>query len=150
MLWSSSHPLTASSCVSPVRVDRSRIAPLEISLTMARSEPSGDRLQLHIGSACGGSEVLPVLTLNRKVSVVSSLIMLYMHSVDGKLAHCTFQMLASLRTRRGGPPAIGMATMEDGVSGLAYLGVEIYRISEPSGVNLGCWSCSALVITVSG
>ncbi len=44
---------------------------------------------------------------------------------------------------------MGMAKMEEGVSELADLGVEIYKISEPSGVTLGCESCSALIIILS-
>ena len=32
---------------------------------------------------------------------------------------------------------------------LADLGVEIYKISEPSGVTLGCFSGSALVVRLS-
>jgi hypothetical protein len=75
--------------------------------------------------------------------------MLYRHIVDGKRAHCTFQMRVSLRTKRGVPPFIGIAKMEEGVSGLAALGVEIYKISEPSGVTLIPESCPALTIRLS-
>src|SRR5258708_8365934 len=71
--------------------------------------------------------------------------MLYMQTVDGNRAHCTFQMLRSLRTKRGVPPRMGMAKIEEGVSGLADSGVEIYKISEPSGVTLGCEGRSAAV-----
>jgi hypothetical protein len=42
-----------------------------------------------------------------------------------------------------------MANMEEGVSGLADLGVEIYKISEPSGVTLSAESCPALTIRLS-
>lgn len=66
--------------------------------------------------------------------------MLYMQIVDGKRAHCTFQMPASFKTKRGVPPPIGIAKMEERFLGLADLGVEIYKISEPSGVSPGCES----------
>ena len=69
---------------------------------------------------------------------VSPLRLLYRQTADGKGEHCTFQMRTSLRTRRGVPPAIGIAKMELGVLRSADLGVEIYKISEPSGVTLGC------------
>jgi hypothetical protein len=42
-----------------------------------------------------------------------------------------------------------MAKMEDGVVRLSDLRLEIYKISEPSGVTLGCRSCSALAIILS-
>lgn len=116
---------------------------------MARSKPSGDRLQLHEGSTCGASGPLPLLTSNRNVSMVSPLAMLYMQVVDGKRAHCTFQMPTSLRTSRGVPPPIGIAKIEEMVSGVADLGVAIYKISELSGVTLGCERCSALVTRFS-
>ena len=79
---------------------------------------------------------VPLLTSKRNVSVVFPFVMLYRQIVDGKRAHCTFQMPTSFRTKRGVPPPIGMARMEE-VSGLVDLGVETYRISEPSGVSLG-------------
>jgi len=65
---------------------------------------------------------------------------LYKQIVEGKRAHCTVKMATSLRTNRGVPPRIGIAKMEEGVSG-PDLGVEIYKISEPSGVTVGCESC---------
>src|SRR6267143_154278 len=116
---------------------------------MARCEPSRDKAQLQSGSICGRSALFPLLTSNRNVSVVFPFVMLYRQIVDGKRAHCTFQMRTSLRTKRGVPPPIGMAKMDDGVSGLEDLGVEIYKISEPLGVTLGCESCSALIIILS-
>src|SRR5437868_7587453 len=116
---------------------------------MARCEPSGDKLQLPSGSTCGGTELFPFFKSNRNVSEVFPFEMLYRQTVDGERAHCTFQMWTSLSTRRGAPPAIGRAKMEEGVSGPADWGVEIYKISEPSGVTLGCESFSALVITLS-
>src|SRR6267378_2779459 len=112
----------------------------------ALSKPSGDKLQLQSQSIWGGSLLFPLRTSNRNVSEVFPFLMLYRQIVDGKGAHCTFQMRTSLRTRRGVPPAIGMAKMENGVLRSADLGVEMYKISEPSGVTLGCKSCSALVI----
>jgi hypothetical protein len=128
------HPFIVSLRVSPVTVERSRIVPLSPSQTMARFRPSGDKLQLHDGSICSGSECLPVLTSKRNVSVVSPLIVLYMQIAEGKGEHCTFQIPTSRRIRRGVPPAIGIAKMELGVLRSADLGVEIYKISEPSGV----------------
>src|ERR1700737_26124 len=125
MLPNSLHPFTGTSRVSPVRVERNRIVPLGLAETMARCDPSGDKLQLHRGSTCGGPEVLPLRSSNRNVSMVSPLPLLYMQRVDGERAHCTFQMPASLRTKRGVPPLIGTAKMEDWVSGVADLGVEI-------------------------
>src|SRR6478672_7429691 len=147
MLPNSFHPFTANSCVSPVSVERSRIVPfLGLSGTMARCKPSGDRLQLHNGSICGGLALFPLRTSNRNVSELFPFMMLYRQIADGKGAHCTFQMRKSLRTRRGVPPSIGMAKMENGVVRSADLDVEMYKTSEPSGVTLGCKSCSALVI----
>jgi hypothetical protein len=50
------HPFTTRSRVLPVEVERSRIVPwLGSRATMARCERSGDRLQLHSGSICGGA-----------------------------------------------------------------------------------------------
>jgi hypothetical protein len=40
---------------------------------------------------------------------------------------------------------MGIAKMEIGVSGPPDVGAERYKISEPSGVTLGCESCSELV-----
>src|SRR5437868_368138 len=138
MLPNSFHPFTLNSRISPLTVDRSRIFPLSPSQTMARCEPSGDKLQLHTGSTCVGSERFPVFTSKRNVSVVSPLRLLYMQTADGKGEHCTFQIPTSLSTRRGVPPAIGIAKMELVIFRSADLGVETYRISERSGVNLGC------------
>jgi hypothetical protein len=77
------------------------------------------------------------------------LVVLYMQTVDGKRAHCTFQMLTSLRTKRDVPPAIGTAKIEEGVPGLADLGVEIYNSSKPSYVTRGSKSCSVAVTKFS-
>ena len=77
------------------------------------------------------------------------LVMLYRQIVDGKRAHCTFLMPTSLRTSRGAPPRIGMAKMAEGVSGLASFGVEIYKISEPSGLSLGRYIWSGPATTLS-
>jgi hypothetical protein len=63
--------------------------------------------------------------------------MLYRQVVDGKRAHSTAKMPTSLRTKRGAPPSIGIARREEEDSVLGDLGVEIYKISEPSGVSLG-------------
>lgn len=84
---------------------------------MARCEPSGDRPELHSGSICGGSVVFPLLTSNRNVSEEFPFVMLYRQIVDGKRAHCTIRMMTSCRTKRGVPPVIGMAKMDDSVSG---------------------------------
>ncbi len=149
MFVNSFHPFTTRSRVSPEDVERSRIVPLGLKGIMARCEPSGDKLQLQSGSICGRAVLFPILTSNRYVSTVFPFLMLYMQTVDGNRAHCTFQMLRSLRTRRGVPPRMGMAKTEEGVSGLADLGVEIYKISEPSGVPLGCESRSAAVTRFS-
>src|SRR5882762_252567 len=116
---------------------------------IARSEPSGDKSQLQSGSICGGSVLLPLLTSNLNVSAVFPFVMLYRQIVDGRRAHCTFQMRTSLRTRRGVPPRIGMAKMEERVSGPRKLGVEVCRMSEPSGATLGCESWSALFTRLS-
>src|SRR5207253_8555327 len=70
--------------------------------------------------------------------------------VDGRGAHCTLLMPTSLRMKRGVPPPTGTAKIEERVLGPADLGVETYRISEPSGVSLGSESCSALLTTLSG
>src|SRR5215472_9431893 len=109
---------------------------------MARSEPSGDKLQLKADSICGARAILPVFTSNLKVSEISPFAMLYRQIVEGARAHCTFQMPTSLRIKRGVPPPIGMAKMDEGMSRLADLGTETYRISVPSGVTMGCetWS----------
>src|SRR6267143_822145 len=140
------HPFTTRSRVLPVDVDRSWIVPWsEPTATKARCEPSGDKLQTASGSICGGPIVLPLRTSKRKVSRVFPFEVLYTHIVDGKRAHSTAKMATSLRTNRGGPPCMGMAKIEEGVSGPADLGVETYKISEPSGVTLGCESCSAAV-----
>ena len=76
--------------------------------------------------------LFPLLKSNRYVSTVFPLLMPYIQTVDGNRAHCTFQMWTSFRTKRGVPPAIGMAKIEEGVSAEEDLGVEIYKISEPS------------------
>src|SRR5215510_12863566 len=117
---------------------------------IARCEPSGDKLQLQSGSFCGGSRVLPLFTSKRKVRQVFPFAVLYRQIVDGFRAHCTFQIPTSLRTKRGGPPSRGIAKIDEGASASAGLGVEIYKISEPSGVTLGCERCSVLVIRLSG
>jgi hypothetical protein len=62
--------------------------------------------------------------------------MLYRQIVEGKRAHCTVKMATSLKTNRGVPPRIGIAKMEEEVSG-PDLGVEMYKISEPSGDTVG-------------
>src|SRR6516165_892778 len=105
---------------------------------IARSEPSGDKLQLNADSICGGTASLPLFTSNLKVWEISPFAMLYRQMVEGARAHCTFQMPTSLRMKRGLPPPIGMAKREDGVSRPADLGVEIYTISDPSGAIMGC------------
>src|SRR6266849_3341472 len=129
-------PLTTRSRVLFEDVDRSWIVPsLEATGTKARCEPSGDKLQKPSGSICGGSVLLPLLTSNRKVSRVFPFEMLYVQIVDGKRAHSTAKIATSWRTNRGGPPCMGMAKIEEGVSGPADLGLAIYKISEPSGVT---------------
>src|SRR5215469_10207001 len=109
---------------------------------IALSEPSGDKLQLQLGSICGADGLFPLLTSNRNVSQVLPFTVVYMQMVDGKRAHSTIAMPTSLSTRRGGPPPIGTARIAEGDSGPADLGVETYKISDPSGVILGCdrWS----------
>src|SRR5262245_57502657 len=117
---------------------------------IARCEPSGDKLQLQSGSFCGGSAVLPLLTSKRNVCQVFPFAVLYRQIVDGIRAHCTFQMPTSLRIKRGAPPSRGIAKIDEGASASADLGVEMYKISEPSGVTLGCERCSVLLIRRSG
>src|SRR5215469_6290150 len=116
---------------------------------IARFKPSGDKPQLQSGSSCGGSVVLPLFTSKRYVCQVFPLAVLYRQVVDGRRAHCRFQMPTSFRTKRGVPPPIGLAKIEEGVSGVAEVGVEMYRISDPSGATLGCDRCSLLVIRLS-
>jgi hypothetical protein len=58
MLPNSFRPVTGTSRVLPVRVERRRIVSLRLGQTMARCEPSGDKLQLHRGSLCGGTTTL--------------------------------------------------------------------------------------------
>jgi len=137
--------------LSPVEVARSWIFSCSGLRTMIAScEPSGDKLQLQsAASISGGAVRVPLLTSKRNVSVVFPFAMLYRQSVDGKRAHCTFQMPTSFRTKRGVPPPIGMARMEERVSGSVDLGVEIYKISEPSGVTLACRSRSTLLARLS-
>ena len=144
------HPFTTRSRALPEDVDRSWIVSwLEPTATKARCEPSGDKLQKPSGSICGGPVLLPLLTSNRKVSRVFPFEMLYVQIVDGKRAHSTAKIATSWRTNRGGPPWMGIAKIEEGVSGPADLGVETYKISEPSGVTLGCESWSAAVTRLS-
>src|SRR5215469_9070557 len=120
------HPFTTTSRSLSVAVERKWIFPsFAPKTTIARSEPSGDRSQLQSRSICGGSGLLPFLTSNLNVSEVFPFVMLYRQIVDGSRAHCTFQMRLSLRTRRGIPPPIGMAKMEERRSGSSGLGVEI-------------------------
>src|SRR5258708_17197860 len=150
MLSNPFHPFMASSRFSPVSVERNWIVPfLGPPGIMARCKPSGDKLQLQSQSIWGGSLLFPLRTSNRNVSEVFPFLMLYRQIVDGKGAHCTFQMRTSLRTRRGVPPPTGIAKMEDGVSRSPDFEVEIYKISVPSVVARGCKSCSALVIRFS-
>src|SRR5436190_21182778 len=131
------HPFTTRSRVFPEDVDRSWIVPwLEPTATKARCEPSGDKLQKPSASICGEPVLLPLLTSNRKVSLIFPFETLYRQTVDGKRAQATAEMPRSLRTNRGVPPPIGIAKIEEG-SGAAVLGVAIYKISEPSGVTLG-------------
>jgi hypothetical protein len=59
------HPFTKTSRAFPVDVERKWILPsFAPKTTIARSEPSGDKLQLQLGSICGGSVLLPLLTSN--------------------------------------------------------------------------------------
>src|SRR4051812_46721117 len=116
---------------------------------MARSVPSGDRLQLNADSICGLPAILPLCTSKRNVSELSPLATLYRQIVEGKRAHCTFQMPISLRMKGGVPPPIGMAKMEEGFSWLVDVVVEIYRISEPSGTTTDCETWSVLVTRLS-
>ena len=76
-------PFVVSLRVSPVRVERSRIVPLSPLQTIARVRPSGDKLLLHDGSICAGSVCLPVCTSNRKVWLVSPVILLYKQTAQG-------------------------------------------------------------------
>jgi hypothetical protein len=94
---------------------------------MARREPSRDKAQLQEGSICGGSALFPLRTWNRNVSEVFPFMTLYRQVVDGNRAHCTFQMRTSLRIKRGVPPPMGMAKIEEGVSAPGDLGVEMYK-----------------------
>src|SRR5438045_1458 len=113
------HSFTISSFVSPAEVERSLIVFWRgPKATMARREPSGDKLQLQSGSVCTAPATLPLFTSKRKVSAVTPFVMLYMHVVDDKLAHWTFHIRKSLRTLRGAPPANGIARMEERASEL--------------------------------
>ena len=94
---------------------------------MARCKPSGDKLQLQVGSIWAGSACFPLLTSNPNVSEVFPFETLYRQTVDGKRAHCTFQMLTSFRTNLGAPPPIGIAKMEVGVSRPGDWGLERIR-----------------------
>jgi hypothetical protein len=76
-------------------------------------------------------------------------VLLYMQTVGGNGAHCTYQRLTSLRTKRDVPPAIGTAKIKERVPGVADLGMEIYKSSKPSYVTLGSKSCSAAVTRLS-
>ena len=58
-------------------------------------------------------------------------------------------MVATVSTSRGAPPRMGTAKIEEAVSWSEDLGVETYKISDPSGVSLGCESCSAAVTSFS-
>src|SRR3954453_3153454 len=115
---------------------------------IARSEPSGDKLQLNADSICGGPAILPLITSKRNVSELSPLETLYRQIIEGKRAHCTFQMPTSLRTKRGVPPPIGMAKI-DCVSWLGDVVAEIYKISEPSGDTTDCETWYVLVTKLS-
>ena len=88
------------------------------------------------GSICGGAALFPLLTSKRYVSTVFPFVMLYMQTVDGNRAHCTFQMPTSLRTKRGVPPRMGMAKIEERVAGLAGLGVEIVLLGTGENLHL--------------
>src|SRR6266478_2595914 len=118
MAFNRFHPFTTRSRDLPVDVDRRWITPWFLGVRIARCKPSGDKLQLHGESICGGSVLFPLLTSNRNVLKVSPLLMPYKQIVDGKRAHCTFWMLMSCRTKRGVPPITGMAKMDDSVSEL--------------------------------
>src|SRR5882757_1276817 len=112
-------------------------------------EPSGDKLQPKAAeSICGCSARLPLRTSKRNVTNVFPLMVEYRQTVDGFRAHWTFTMRVSARTKRGVPPPMGTAKMDEGVSTPAFFGTEIYKISEPSGVNLGCQTqCSSGLVT---
>src|SRR3984893_10186107 len=97
--------------------------------TIARCEPSGDKLQLESGSIWPGAVLFPVFTSNWIVSEAFPFLLLYMQIVDGRRAHFTFQMPASLRTRRGFPPLTGIARIVERTSMPAAFGVERYKIS---------------------
>jgi hypothetical protein len=112
------HPFTTRSRDLPVDVDRRWITPWFLGVRIARCKPSGDKLQKHGESICGGSVLFPLLTSNRNVFQTSPFATLYKQIVDGIRAHCTFQMLMSCRTTRGVPPITGMAKMDDNVSEL--------------------------------
>src|SRR6516162_756147 len=116
---------------------------------IARTEPSGDKIQLNADSICGAIAILPLRTSKRNVSEVSPLATLYRQIVEGNRAHCTFQMPTSLRMKRGVPPPIGTAKMEDGLSWFVDVVVEIYRISEPSGATTDCETWYVLVTRLS-
>src|SRR5260370_1250009 len=107
-------------------LDRFLVGP---TATKARCEPSGDKLQKPSGSICGGPVLLPLLTSNRKVSRVFPFEMLYVQIVAGKRAHSTAKIATSWRTNREGPPWMGIAKIEEGVSGSADLRVCTYKSS---------------------
>jgi hypothetical protein len=152
------HPFTTTSRGLPVEVGRSWIFASSELDRNARCEPSGDKLHSVNGSVCEGPMRFPVRTSKRNVSEeVFPLLMLYMHTADGERAHWTFEMATSLSTRRGVPPFIGIAKIEEGASRrpnsgveIFVVSVEIYRTSDPSGVSLGCLSCSSLLPKISG
>jgi len=89
------HPFTTSHAFSQWMwsgVESSLVGPLA---TMARCEPSGDKLQLQSGSICEGAVLFPTphikLERFRSISPLNA----YRQTVDGKCAHCTFQMPTS-------------------------------------------------------
>lgn len=77
----------------------------------------GGQAPIAFGIDLRGERVFPLLTSNRNVSEEFPFVMLYRQIVDGKRAHCTIRMMTSCRTKRGVPPVIGMAKMDDSVSG---------------------------------
>jgi len=84
------------------------------TVTKARCEPSGDKLQKPSGSICARPVILPLFASKGKVSRVLPFAVLYKHIVDGKRAQVTVEMATSLRTSRGVPPPMGIANIKVG------------------------------------
>jgi len=127
MLPNSSHPFNRQLASFAGKGGAKPMVPFSPSQTMARFRPSGDRLQLHDGSICGGSECLPVCTSKRTSGWITCHRAIQ-QIAEGKGEHCTFQIpnISKNQTRR----STGYRNCENelGVFGSEGFGVEIYKI----------------------